>query len=71
GVKGCKRFLERVWALQDMLVDEPMRRDVESAIHNCLKKVSEDIEALKFNTAIAAMMSLVNTMYDKGSVTRY
>jgi leucyl-tRNA synthetase, eubacterial and mitochondrial family len=67
-IRGCKRFLERVWALSDKLLDgESYRAEVEKDIHKTIKKVSEDIESLKFNTAIAAMMSLVNIFYDKGA----
>ncbi|MDE5754019.1 MAG: leucine--tRNA ligase [Oscillospiraceae bacterium] len=70
-IKGCKRFLDRVWALQDILVDgNAYRPEMISLFHKTIKKVTEDIEALKFNTAIAAMMSLVNEIYAMGSVTR-
>ncbi len=70
-IKGCKRFLERVWALQDMLVDgNEYRKEVETLIHKTIKKVSEDIESLKFNTAIAAMMALINEIYSVGSINR-
>ena len=66
-IRGCKRFLDRVWALSDKLADgESYRVEVEKDMHKTIKKVSEDIESLKFNTAIAAMMSLVNIFYDKG-----
>ncbi len=68
---GCKRFLERVWRLMDMVKGEGDTDTAQrSAVHACIKKVSEDIEHMKFNTAIAAMMSLVNDFYAKGSVTR-
>ncbi|MBR5134242.1 MAG: class I tRNA ligase family protein, partial [Clostridia bacterium] len=71
GVKGCKRFLDRVWALQDMMNDEEdLSADLTGAFHRTLKKVSDDIEAMKFNTAIAAMMTLINQVYEKGSITR-
>ena len=71
GVKGCKRFLDRVWGLQDMLTDsDALSDDLTGAFHRTLKKVTEDIEAMKFNTAIAAMMTLLNQIYDKGSLTR-
>ena len=71
GVKGCRRFLERVWRLQDMLSDEKgIRKAVAPSVHGCIKKVSEDYERMKYNTAIAAMMSLVNDFYAKGDVTR-
>ena len=70
-VKGCKRFLDRVWALQDKLIDgDDFRPDMTGVMHRTIKKVSEDIEAMKFNTAIAAMMSLINTFYEKDSVNR-
>ncbi len=70
-IKGCKRFLDRVWALQDSVIDGDSYRDsLSSKIHKTIKKVSEDIEALKFNTAIAAMMALVNDIYAEGSVNR-
>ncbi len=68
---GCKRFLERVWRLMDMVKGEGDTDAAQrSAVHACIKKVSEDIEHMKFNTAIAAMMSLVNDFYAKGSVTK-
>ncbi len=71
GIKGCKRFLERVWGLQDVLTQEDAVRPVlEGAFHRTIKKVSLDIDALKCNTAIAALMSLLNDIMDTGSVTR-
>ncbi len=71
GVKGCRRFLERVWRLQDMICgDEGIRKELAAPVHACIKKVGEDFERMKFNTAIAAMMSLVNDFYKKGDVTR-
>ncbi len=71
GVKGCRRFLERVWKLQEMMTeDEGISSDMETWIHKTIKKVSLDDENLKFNTAIAAMMALVNEFYAKGSITR-
>ncbi len=71
GVKGCRRFMERVWRLQDMLIEgDGIRKEMAAAVHGCIKKVSDDFERMKFNTAIAAMMSLVNDFYSKGSVTR-
>ena len=70
-IKGCKRFLERVWNLQDVLIGgDSYRPELESAFHKTIKKVSEDIEALKFNTAIAAMMALLNDISNIGSVNR-
>ncbi len=63
-IKGCKRFLDRVWALQDMLIDgDDYRDELKASFHKTVKKVSEDIENLKFNTAIAALMSLINEIY--------
>ena len=70
-VKGCKRFLDRVWNLQEMLTDSmEYSKELEGVMHRTIKKVTEDIDALKLNTAIAAMMSLINEFYDKKSVTR-
>ncbi|MGN0587915.1 MAG: leucine--tRNA ligase, partial [Ruminiclostridium sp.] len=70
-LKGCKRFLDRIWNLQDMLVDgDSFSKELSAAFHRTIKKVSEDIEGLKFNTAIAAMMTLLNNIYDKGSITK-
>ena len=71
GVKGCRRFLERVWKLQDILIDEEgYSADLETKMHQTIKKVSSDFENLKYNTAIAAMMSLINEFYKKNSITR-
>ena len=71
GVKGCRRFLERVWKLQDSLVDgDSYSKELESKMHQTIKKVSSDYESLKYNTAIAAMMTLVNEFYKAGKVTR-
>ncbi|MBQ6294036.1 MAG: leucine--tRNA ligase [Lachnospiraceae bacterium] len=71
GVKGCRKFLDRVWKLQDMLTDEEgYSKEMETRMHQTIKKVSNDFESLKFNTAIAAMMSLVNDFYRAGKVTR-
>ena len=70
-VRGCKRFIDRLWALQEMVTDEEgYSADLEGAFHRTIKKVSEDFETLKYNTAIAAMMTLLNDIYNKGSVTR-
>ncbi len=70
-VKGMKRFMDRTWALQDMLTDgDEYTADLQSSMHKTIKKVSEDIENMKFNTAIAALMTLLNQFYDKGSVNR-
>ena len=69
-IKGVKRFLERVAALTDMMTQEDgYSAELEGSFHKLIKKVSEDIEGLKCNTAIAAMMSVLNEIYDKGSVT--
>jgi leucyl-tRNA synthetase len=71
GVKGCRRFLDRVWRLQELLTDEEkISPQFEAAIHKTIKKVSEDYENLKYNTAIAAMMSLVNDFYSSGRVSK-
>ncbi len=71
GVKGCRRFLERVWKLQDILTeDESYSKDLEIKMHQTVKKVSGDFECLKYNTAIAAMMALINEFYKKNAVTR-
>ena len=71
GVKGCRRFLERVWKLQDILTDEEgYSADLETKMHQTIKKVSSDFENLKYNTAIAAMMSLINEFYKKNAITR-
>ena len=71
GVKGCRRFLERVWKLKDMVTDETgYSKDMETKMHQTIKKVSNDFENLKYNTAIAAMMALINDFYKKGTVTR-
>ena len=71
GVKGCRKFLERVWKLQDMLIEgDSYRENLETKIHQTIKKVSNDFENLKFNTAIAAMMSLVNDFYKEKSINK-
>jgi len=71
GVKGCRRFLERVWKLQDILTEEDgYSADMEVKMHQTIKKVSSDFENLKYNTAIAAMMALINEFYKKNSVTK-
>ncbi len=70
-IKGCKRFLDRVWNLQDILVDgEDYRPEVETSMHKTIKKVSEDIETLKFNTAIASMMALLNDITNTGAINK-
>ena len=71
GAKGCRKFLDRVWRLQEMVVDSDDYSDkLRYSMHETIKKVSEDFEAMKFNTAIAQMMTLVNEMYAAGSVTK-
>ncbi len=71
GVKGCRRFLDRVWKLQDMMTEgDGYRSENETKIHQTIKKVSNDFEGLKFNTAIAAMMALVNDFYKANSITK-
>ncbi len=71
GVKGCRRFLERVWKLQDLATSEDgYSKDLETKMHQTIKKVSGDYENLKYNTAIAAMMTLINDFYKKSSLTR-
>ena len=70
-VKGCKRFVDRIWALQDKVVDSDEYSDkLRSLMHKTIKKVSYDIESMKFNTAIAAMMTLLNEIYNVGSITK-
>ena len=69
-VKGCKRFLERVAGMTDLIKGEGITDKLEVSFHKTIKKVSSDIEELKFNTAIAAMMSLTNDIYDNGSLTK-
>ncbi len=70
-VRGCKRFIDRVWNLQTILVDGNEYSDkLEVAFNKTIKKVSSDIEALKYNTAIAALMTLLNDIYDAGAVTK-
>ena len=71
GVRGCHKFIERVWKLQDMLTDgDSYSKELENNMHKTIKKVSDDIEKMKFNTAVAALMSLVNDFYKAGSITR-
>ena len=71
GVKGCRRFLDRVWKLQEILVDgDEYRSAFETKMHQTIQKVSSDFENLKYNTAIAAMMSLLNDFYKEGSINR-
>ncbi len=71
GVRGCHKFIERVWKLQDMMTDgDSYSKELENNMHKTIKKVSDDIEKMKFNTAVAALMSLVNDFYKAGSITR-
>jgi len=70
-IKGSKRFLDKVWALADIMTDEKgYRKEIEAEFHRTIKKVTEDIEGLKMNTAIAALMSLLNTIQASGKITR-
>ena len=71
GIKGCRRFIERYWNLQSILVDgEAIRPEMENSFHKTIKKVSYDIENLKFNTAIASLMALMNVIAEKGSINK-
>lgn len=71
GARGCRRFLDRIWRMQDMLNDfDGIRPEMKALVHGTIKKVSEDYEAMKYNTAIAAMMTMVNEMYNSGSVSK-
>ncbi len=70
-IKGCKRFLDRVWALQENVIDgDTYRKELNTVFHKTIKKVSEDIETLKFNTAIAAMMTLLNEILEVGNINK-
>ena len=69
-LRGCRRFLERYWNLQEILTEGGLRPEMETAFHKAIKKVTEDIESLKFNTAIAALMALINDITDQGSITK-
>ncbi len=70
-IKGCKRFLERVMSLMDILTEgQGYSKELERSFHITIKKVTEDIEALKFNTALASMMTLINEIYDKNSINK-
>ena len=70
-VKGCKRFVDRIWKLQEILTDgDEYSKELSSAMHKTIKKVSEDIEGMKYNTAIAALMTLLNQIYDNGKINR-
>ena len=69
-VRGCKRFLERVAGLTDIMTEDPAAKDMEVKIHKAIKKVSSDIEAMKFNTAIACLMTLINEIYAVGKISK-
>ena len=70
-VRGCKRFIDRTWNLQTIMTpEESYSKKLESAFHKTIKKVSDDLETLKYNTAIAALMALLNDIYDAGSITK-
>ncbi len=70
-VKGCKRFIDRVWGMLDLVTDgDGYSKELESSFHKTVKKVSNDIETLKYNTAIAALMTLSNEIYAKGAITK-
>ena len=69
-IKGCKRFLDRIWAMGDKLVEGGVRPELESLMHRTIKKVGEDIDSLKANTAIAQLMIYVNALADAGGATR-
>ena len=70
-IRGCRRFIERFWNLQNILVDgDTIRPEIESSFHKAIKKVGEDIENIKFNTAIAALMSLINDITSFGSINK-
>ena len=71
GARGCRRFLDRIWRMQDMVNGfDGIRPEMKALVHGTIKKVSEDYEAMKYNTAIAAMMTMVNEPYNSGSVSR-
>ena len=71
GARGCRRFLDRVWRMMEFMTeDEGVSEDMKFDLHSTIKKVGEDFERMKFNTGIAAMMSLVNQFYAKGSITK-
>ena len=69
-VKGCRRFLERVAGLTDLVTDEKKAVSYETLLHKTIKKVTDDIESMKFNTAIAALMTLLNEIYKEGSISK-
>ena len=70
-VKGCKRFIDRIWNLQEITVDgDGYSKELEVSFHKTIKKVSDDIENMKYNTAIASLMALLNEIYEKGAITK-
>jgi len=70
-VKGCKRFIDRIWNLQEIVVDsDDYSKELEVSFHKAIKKVSDDIENMKYNTAIASLMALLNEIYEKGAITK-
>ena len=70
-VKGCKRFIDRIWNLQEIVVDsDDYSKELEVSFHKTIKKVSDDIENMKYNTAIASLMALLNEIYEKGAITK-
>lgn len=71
GAQGCRRFVERVWRLQDMIQGKGESKELRASLHAMIKKVSEDYERMKYNTAVATMMSFVNDVYAKGSLTSH
>ena len=69
-IRGCKRFLDKIWNLQEIVVDGEYRKELESSMYKTIKKVGDDIEAMKFNTGIAAMMTLLNEIGETKVITR-
>ena len=70
-VKGCKRFIDRIWGLTEMITEgDSYSKELESLVHKTVKKVTSDIENLKYNTAIAALMTLTNEIYNKGAINK-
>ncbi|MBQ9849244.1 MAG: leucine--tRNA ligase [Clostridia bacterium] len=70
-VKGCKRFIDRIWGLTEMITEgDSYSKELESLMHKTVKKVTSDIENLKYNTAIAALMTLTNEIYNKGAINK-
>ncbi len=70
GIKGCRRFLERVDSLKELVKGTGVTPKLEASFHKTIKKVTEDIDSMKFNTGVAALMSLLNEIYDYGSLTK-